>query len=151
MAKELTRDTDVKVMRLVGGHIKRTLKSPPVKEVDLLIGTIGAVSKYSTLPVIKLNCVRHVVLDEADTLFDDSFRGKMMNFLRRIPVSSFSSCIIFIKIETKVTKDMNILFDYRLDLLLKSPKKHFQRFRNSHCPLLLYQNHCQKVSTKQST
>lgn len=30
--------------------------------------------------------VRHVVLDEADTLMDDSFSGKLQYILKRFPV-----------------------------------------------------------------
>lgn len=35
--------------------------------------------------------VRHVVLDEADTLLDDSFNEKLCHFLKRFHVSIFQS------------------------------------------------------------
>jgi superfamily II DNA/RNA helicase len=35
-----------------------------------------------------MKSVHHVVLDEADTLLDDSFSEKLCNFLRRFHVSN---------------------------------------------------------------
>lgn len=43
-------------------------------------------SKLITTNVYRMHQVRHVVLDEADTLMDDSFSGKLQYILKRFPV-----------------------------------------------------------------
>ncbi|XP_047001920.1 probable ATP-dependent RNA helicase DDX28 [Schistocerca americana] len=68
---------------IVGGRTKKQMLNPDVREVDLLIATIGALSKLTTTGVYKMNDVCHVVLDEADTLLDDSFNEKVCHLLKR--------------------------------------------------------------------
>lgn len=43
------------------------------QEVDLLFASFGAISKMATTGIYDLKHVQHLVLDEADTLLDDSF------------------------------------------------------------------------------
>lgn len=62
---------------------------PILEEVDLLVGTMGVVSKLVTTGIYRMNQVRHVVLDEADTMLDDSFTDKLHYFLQKFPVSNF--------------------------------------------------------------
>jgi superfamily II DNA/RNA helicase len=50
--------------------------------------------------------VHHVVLDEADTLLDDSFNEKLCHFLRRFRVSRTEMFISF-NIAYKVTETVN--------------------------------------------
>lgn len=38
--------------------------------------------------VWKTDYMRHVVMDEADTLLDDSFSEKVLHFISKIPVST---------------------------------------------------------------
>lgn len=59
--------------------------NPSFDDVDVLVGTVGAVSKLVTNGIYRMERVRHVVLDEADTLLDDSFNEKLAYFLRRFP------------------------------------------------------------------
>lgn len=70
---------------VVGGHTKRLLLNPSFDDVDVLVGTVGALSKLVTHGIYRMERVRHVVLDEADTLLDDSFSEKLGYFLRRFP------------------------------------------------------------------
>lgn len=70
---------------VVGGHTKRLMLNPSFEDVDLLVGTVGALSKLVTNGIYRMERVRHVVLDEADTLLDDSFNEKLGYFLRRFP------------------------------------------------------------------
>ncbi|KAG8223705.1 hypothetical protein J437_LFUL004070 [Ladona fulva] len=67
---------------IIGGHTKRMILNPEFSDVDILVGTLGAISKLTTLRIYKMSFVRHVVLDEADTLLDDSFNEKLSYLLR---------------------------------------------------------------------
>lgn len=87
VVEKLTRGLGVQVKTIIGGHTKRQMLNPDFEEVDILVGTIGAISKLVTTGIYRMDEVRHVVLDEADTLLDDSFAGKLAHFLKRFPVS----------------------------------------------------------------
>lgn len=75
---------------------------PPVGPVDLLVGSFGVMSKLTTTNIYKLDMVKHIVLDEADALFDETFEDKLQVFLKRIPVrvylNSFFSFVYNISI-----------------------------------------------------
>jgi len=62
---------------------------PPVEEVDIIVASFGVISKLSTTKIYKLNMVRHLVLDEADALFHETFEEKLQVFLKRVPVCSY--------------------------------------------------------------
>lgn len=78
---------DIKVKTLLGGNMKSMMMNPEFEEIDLLVASLGAVSKVTTTGIYRMDHVRHVVLDEADTLLDDSFSNKLSYFLRHFPVS----------------------------------------------------------------
>lgn len=77
----------VEVKVVTGGRSKKLMLSPSFEDVDILVGSVGAVSKLSTTGIYRMHQVRHVVLDEADTLLDDSFHEKLEYFLSKFPVS----------------------------------------------------------------
>lgn len=83
VAMEFGREMRINTNILTGGHTKRKMLNPEFEEVDLLIASFGALSKLTTTGIISMRDVRHVVLDEADTLLDDSFNEKLCHFLRR--------------------------------------------------------------------
>lgn len=87
VADKLCTDLDISVNVLLGGRTKQKMLNPVFDDVDLLIGTIGATSKLVTTGVYRMHLCQHVVLDEADTLLDDSFNEKLKHFLRRFPAS----------------------------------------------------------------
>lgn len=94
IATKLCAGTDLKVKTLLGGKTKQLMLNPDFEEMDILVATLGAISKLVTTGVYHMDQVRHVVLDEADTLLDDSFTDKLCYFLRRFPVNvecSFSA------------------------------------------------------------
>ncbi|XP_015121420.1 probable ATP-dependent RNA helicase DDX28 isoform X2 [Diachasma alloeum] len=82
--KKLANDLDISVQTLIGGRTKKIMRNPTVKNVDILIGTVGVTSKVTTTRIYKLNEVRHTVLDEAHALFHETFDEKLSIFLRRI-------------------------------------------------------------------
>lgn len=72
---------------VTGGHTKRGIREAVFKEVDLVIGSFGGFSKYVSNHIYKTDKLNYVVLDEADTLLDDSFNEKLSFFLKKIDVS----------------------------------------------------------------
>nr|CAD7440677.1 unnamed protein product [Timema bartmani] len=68
---------------ITGGRTKRTMMNPSFEKIDLLIATLGTLSKLTVTGIYNMSRVRHVILDEADTLLDDSFNEKLCHFLRR--------------------------------------------------------------------
>lgn len=85
VAKSVVKGLDVATDVIVGGGTKRKMLNPEFKETDLLVATLGALSKLTTTGIYKMNHVRHVVLDEADTLLDESFAEKLAHFLKKFP------------------------------------------------------------------
>lgn len=76
------------------------MTNPEFAQIDILVGSIGAISKLVTTGIYRMQCVRHVVIDEADTMLDDSFSEKLVYFMKRFPVrfQLFSPEPIFVKI-----------------------------------------------------
>lgn len=65
------------------------MSHPDFEQIDILVGSIGAVSKLVTTGIYRMQCVRHVVIDEADTMFDDTFSEKLTHFMKRFPVKNY--------------------------------------------------------------
>lgn len=82
----MSKNLGINIVTLVGGKTKKIMYNPPVGEIDLIIASIGVISKLVTTNIYKMDEVRHVVLDEADTLFDETFNDKLHYFLKKIPV-----------------------------------------------------------------
>ncbi|KAH8360935.1 hypothetical protein KR093_000540 [Drosophila rubida] len=85
ITRKLCAGTNLKVKALLGGNTKQQMMNPEFEQMDILVATLGAVSKLVTTGIYRMDQVRHVVLDEADTLLDDSFTDKLTYFLRRFP------------------------------------------------------------------
>lgn len=78
---------NLNVTTLVGGRTKQKMLNPPIEYCDILVTTLGAYSKLVSTGIFKINNVHHMVLDEADTLLDDSFIDKVSHLLKKFPVS----------------------------------------------------------------
>lgn len=87
MAKSLAEPVGLKVKTIVGGRTKRIMLNPEFDEIDLLVATPGVVGKLSTVGIYRLGEVQHTVLDEADSLTDDSFIERMSTLLYRVTQS----------------------------------------------------------------
>ncbi|XP_016945527.2 probable ATP-dependent RNA helicase DDX28 [Drosophila suzukii] len=85
VTEKLVQGTNLKVQSLLGGNTKQLMMNPQFEEVDILVATLGALSKLVTTGIYRMEQVRHLVLDEADTLLDDTFTDKLTYFLRRFP------------------------------------------------------------------
>lgn len=82
-AEALSDGLDLHVKVVTGGKTKQKMMNPSFEDVDILVGSIGAISKLTTTGIYRMSEVRHVVLDEADTMLDDSFSEKLCYFLQR--------------------------------------------------------------------
>jgi len=82
-AEELSDGLGVSVKAITGGSTKKKILNPTFEDIDIIVGSLGAISKLTTTAVYRMNHVKHIVLDEADTLLDDSFNEKLEYFVRR--------------------------------------------------------------------
>lgn len=82
VAKFLSLNTDVGVATMVGGmpyHEEHT-------GLDLIVTTIGLIDSHTSSGVYSIRNLNHIVLDEADTLLDDSFAYETMELLEKLNV-----------------------------------------------------------------
>ncbi|XP_075974230.1 putative ATP-dependent RNA helicase Dbp21E2 [Anticarsia gemmatalis] len=86
VAQNIAQRLNLNVTTLVGGKTKQKMLNPPIEYCDLLVTTLGAYSKLVTTGIFKINNVHHVVLDEADTLLDDSFVDKLSHLLKKFGI-----------------------------------------------------------------
>lgn len=87
VAYDLAKSSGINVRVLVSdGTEHRHLKLTENSDVDLLVASFGTIAKLVTKGIFKLGSLRHIVLDEADTLLDDSFIFEMNCFLRKLPL-----------------------------------------------------------------
>lgn len=141
VCERLAGGLELQVKTIVGGNTKRLMMNPSFDDVDILVGSIGAVSKLVTNGIYRMERVRHVVLDEADTLLDDSFNEKLAYFLRRFPfhknlVQSLGPGIVgtqLVLVSATLPKDYADLLQHIVDpqslKLVSSPGLH-QLMRN---------------------
>ncbi|KAF2904950.1 hypothetical protein ILUMI_01231 [Ignelater luminosus] len=90
MTESLAKSIGLKLKIIVGGRTKQFMLNPEFKEVDLLIGTPGVIGKLSNVGIFRLNDVLFTVLDEADTLLDDSFIDRLTGIIKRVPQSQLT-------------------------------------------------------------
>lgn len=93
VAQHLCSDLDVNVETIIGGSTKQKMMNPIMKPVDILVASIGVASKLITTKIYRTHQIRHVVLDEADTMLDASFLPQLSYLLKKFPV--FILIVIF--------------------------------------------------------
>lgn len=86
VASALGKDLEINVELIKGGRTKSLMLHPKVSEVHLLVATIGALSKLTTAGIYDTSLVRHIVVDEADSLLDDSFSDILMHYMSKFPI-----------------------------------------------------------------
>lgn len=94
MAEDLSDGLDINVKVLVGGNTKQKMMNPDFEDVDILIGSIGAISKLTTTGIYRIENVKYVVLDESDTLLDESFHEKISYYVRKFPFHKSTQLIL---------------------------------------------------------
>lgn len=84
MLEQLVENLNIKCTVLIGGiGTKKLMWNPPVEEVDVLVSTLGVIKKLVSTGIYNISKVRHVVIDEADTMLDDSFNETTIEFLKK--------------------------------------------------------------------
>ncbi|KAF2360864.1 DEAD/DEAH box helicase domain [Trinorchestia longiramus] len=73
---------------LGANRTKLKMTNPKMTQPDIFVATLGVLSKLVTNRILRLDHVRHVVLDEADTLLDGSFFDKTQYILKKLPLMS---------------------------------------------------------------
>ncbi|RVE51878.1 hypothetical protein evm_003498 [Chilo suppressalis] len=86
VAQNIAENLNLNVTTLVGGKTKQKMLNPPIEYCDLLVTTLGAYSKLVTTGIFKIHNVHHVVLDEADSLLDDSFIEKLSYVMKKFSI-----------------------------------------------------------------
>lgn len=76
----------VNVKLLQHGNLGSKIANPSSEHIDLLISTVHVLSTLKSAGLYGMSKVHHVVLDEADTLLDDSFALDVVNFLHGFQV-----------------------------------------------------------------
>ncbi|CAH0393124.1 unnamed protein product [Bemisia tabaci] len=90
VASWFSSELDLDVQVLTGGRGKKKMLNAKFEPVDLMISSLGILSKFTTTRICSMRNIRHVILDEADTLLDDSFNELLLYFLRRFQFTSSS-------------------------------------------------------------
>ncbi|XP_071805981.1 probable ATP-dependent RNA helicase DDX28 [Asterias amurensis] len=88
VAKTLLANTSLNVRHLDGQKVTKTLKNTFLSPVDILISTPGPILNCLRREFVSLEGVTHIVIDEADTMLDDSFSRSTLNILGRMHVST---------------------------------------------------------------
>ncbi|KAK6640190.1 hypothetical protein RUM44_011876 [Polyplax serrata] len=83
VANELCTALNIKCITLLGGKLKKLLLSPLYEKTDILVCSLGAFSKLLTHNTYTMKYCKHFVLDEADTLLDDTFNDKVKYIIRK--------------------------------------------------------------------
>ncbi|KAJ8912255.1 hypothetical protein NQ315_008846 [Exocentrus adspersus] len=145
VAEALATSVGLTVKVVTGGRTKKIMMNPEFEKIDLLVATPGALGKLSTVGVYRLNEVLHTVLDEADTLIDDSFIDRMevsATLPRKLPdilcpIESTLQHVVSPKIH-KPLQNITQKF-FRLTKSVK-PSHLLQIAKNNNSPLLIFTN-----------
>lgn len=86
-----------------GRGTQKLLRNPEVSTVDLLVATPGVLSKLLTNRCYNMSRLNHVILDEADTLLDDSFSDLTLRLLQKMKIQSDRGFLEDTGIGTQVT------------------------------------------------
>ncbi|CAD5122508.1 DgyrCDS10932 [Dimorphilus gyrociliatus] len=89
VACDLCKHSDIRPHYFVGGRsTKRFINNPELKKMDILISTPGSLSKLLTNKIYNTDMVKYVIIDECDTMMDDSFMHLTSRVLRKLNVES---------------------------------------------------------------
>lgn len=86
VARELCHHLPITCNTLTGGRMKQKMLNPDFRDIDLQISSLGAISKLTTTGIYNVSEVKHLVIDEADTMLDDSFSEHLLRYLRKFKI-----------------------------------------------------------------
>ncbi|XP_069596307.1 probable ATP-dependent RNA helicase DDX28 [Ranitomeya imitator] len=92
VAKSLCARLGLTVRFVGGGRGRRAMEQPfRCQALDILVATPGALTKALKRDLVTLSALHFVVVDEADTLFDDTFCELIEGILMRTQIASRAS------------------------------------------------------------
>ncbi|XP_072031223.1 probable ATP-dependent RNA helicase DDX28 [Amphiura filiformis] len=88
VVKILVADTNLCVKYIQGSrNSMKSLRSTFKLPLDVIVSTPGVMLKSLREEVVSLEYLRHIVIDEVDTMLDDSFSKDVINILTKIRIS----------------------------------------------------------------
>ncbi|XP_048585923.1 DEAD-box ATP-dependent RNA helicase 39 isoform X1 [Nematostella vectensis] len=85
-AKSLCHHARFRSVGLIGGRKQKWMRDDLESPVDLLVATPGTLLKYRQKDRLFFSDLTHLVIDEADTMFDASFKSLTMEILHTIKI-----------------------------------------------------------------
>ncbi|XP_077993665.1 putative ATP-dependent RNA helicase DDX28 [Glandiceps talaboti] len=86
VARQLAKSVNFSARIVEGGRRLKTLQRTTDGPLDLIVATPGAMLKCLTSGWLHMHNIQYVVVDEIDTMLDDSFKKIVLNILSRIPI-----------------------------------------------------------------
>ena len=86
MAESLCYEFGINIKFITGGNIQQKIDFGAKMHVDILIGSVGAMNKMFEKRFFSPNFVDTVILDEIDTMVDDTFIGVTSGLLAKLKV-----------------------------------------------------------------
>ena len=83
--KALAKHTDLRIVALYGGIGTKVQKEQLEKGVDIIVATPGKLLSHLKMGYVKFDKVKHLVMDEADRMFDMGFAPQIQQVLRHVP------------------------------------------------------------------
>ncbi|KAJ8019641.1 putative ATP-dependent RNA helicase DDX28 [Holothuria leucospilota] len=83
----LSRDHGIVCELLDGAGSLKLCKSTLEKPIDVLVATSGRLNMSLKHRLFSLQSIRHTVIDEADTLLDDSFKSSTVHILKKMEIN----------------------------------------------------------------
>ncbi|XP_046579883.1 probable ATP-dependent RNA helicase DDX28 [Haliotis rubra] len=91
VCQRLCEHTDIQPYAICGGRgTKHRLAWGEKAQMDILMATPGVLRKFLGAGLMKPGFLQHVILDEADSLLDDSFSSEVMSILQKLRVTASS-------------------------------------------------------------
>ena len=88
VAESICSELDVKVKLVTGSSVEKKIEFSKRERVDLLIGSAGGMNKMFAGKLFFADDIQTVILDEIDTLVDDTFKGVTLNLLAKLRMAA---------------------------------------------------------------
>jgi superfamily II DNA/RNA helicase len=118
VACELSKFTDIKIVKCVGGvNINDTKES--LKTAQLIIGTIGRINHMILEKRINIYTIKFMILDEADVMLEDGLNDKLKMIFDKLP-DNIQSIMISATMSHNVMNESKRLLHNPIKVLLKN-------------------------------
>ena len=84
VAESICNELDIKVKLVTGSSVDKKIEFSKRERVDLLVGSAGGMSKMFAGKLYFADHIETIILDEIDTLVDDTFKGVTMHLLAKL-------------------------------------------------------------------